>query len=311
MKEFGFPNIRLKTTFEHQKFDIYCHSAYKISKAYRTNRVHTHDVFEILLCRSDNIFLLNNDVISLLQRNDLILFNDTDVHGIIADPDLIFERYVLMFEPGFVRELCSTYNLLECFYGAPGKTVRICHLTAEQSDTIISFYDILKKYNKYDSEIIKLKRKIVLAEMLLEINVLFSESSIKPRVELHSDPQYEKIQRILSFINDNLAGELSLETISKQFYISISYLSALFRDVTGFSLSHYIITKRILLATELLKQNRPVTAVTELCGFNNYSHFIRTFKKFEGISPKQYAVRWRNKAPLITETPRGKMPGDA
>lgn len=311
MKEFGFPNIRLKTTFEHQKFDIYCHSAYKISKAYRTNRVHTHDVFEILLCRSDNIFLLNNDVISLLQRNDLILFNDTDVHGIIADPDLIFERYVLMFEPGFVRELCSTYNLLECFYGAPGKTARICHLTAEQSDNIISFYDILKKYNKYDSEIIKLKRKIVLAEMLLEINILFSESSIKPRVELHSDPQYEKIQRILSFINDNLAGELSLETISKQFYISISYLSALFRDVTGFSLSHYIITKRILLATELLKQNRPVTAVTELCGFNNYSHFIRTFKKFEGISPKQYAVRWRNKAPLITETPRGKMPGDA
>jgi AraC-like DNA-binding protein len=238
---------------------------------------------------------------SLLQRNDLILFNDTDVHGIIADPDLTFERYVLMFEPGFVRELCSTYNLLGCFHRAPEKAARICHLTAEQSDNIILFYDTLKKYNKYDSEIIKLKRKIVLAEMLLEINILFSESSIKPRVELHSDPQYEKIQRILSFINDNLAEELSLETISKQFYISISYLSALFRDVTGFSLNNYIITKRILLATELLKQNRPVTAVTELCGFNNYSHFIRTFKKFEGISPKQYAVMWRNKERLNME----------
>lgn len=301
MKEFEFPSIRLKTTFEHQKFNIYCHSAHRISKAYRTNRLHTHDVFEILLCRSDNIFLLNNDVMSLLQRNDLILFNDTDVHGIIADPDLTFERYVLMFEPGFVRELCSTYNLLGCFHRAPEKAARICHLTAEQSDNIILFYDTLKKYNKYDSEIIKLKRKIVLAEMLLEINILFSESSIKPRVELHSDPQYEKIQRILSFINDNLAEELSLETISKQFYISISYLSALFRDVTGFSLNNYIITKRILLATELLKQNRPVTAVTELCGFNNYSHFIRTFKKFEGISPKQYAVMWRNKERLNME----------
>ncbi|MDR2434109.1 MAG: AraC family transcriptional regulator [Treponema sp.] len=306
MKEFEFTNIRRKITFEHQKFDIYCHSAHKISKAYRTNRIHTHDVFEILLCRSDNIFLLNNDVISLLQKNDLLLFNDTDVHGIITDPDMTFDRYVLMFEPGFVRELCSTYNLLDCFHRAPGKAVSICHLTEEQADNIISFYDTLKQYNKYDSDIIKLKKKIVLAEMLLEINILFSESSIKPRVELHSDPQYEKIQCILSFINNNLAGELSLEIISKQFYISISYLSALFKDVTGSSLNNYIITKRILLATDLLRQNRPVTAVTELCGFNNYSHFIRTFKKFEGVSPKQYAVRWRNKERLDMETPGQK-----
>jgi AraC-like DNA-binding protein len=298
MKEFDFPNIRLKTTFEHQKFDLYCHSAHRISRAYRTNRIHTHDLFEILLCRSENIFLLNNDVISLLQKNDLILFNDTDAHGIIADPGLIFERYVLMFEPGFVRELCNTYNLLECFHRAAEKAVSVCHLTEEQAGHIISFYDTLKKYNKFDSEIIKLKRKIVLAEMLLETNILFSESSIKPQVELHSDPQYEKIQRILSFINNNLAGELSLKTISDQFYISASYLSALFRDITGFSMNNYIITKRILLATELLKQNRPVTAVTELCGFNNYSHFIRTFKRFEGISPKQYAVRWRNRERL-------------
>ncbi|MDR1575452.1 MAG: AraC family transcriptional regulator [Treponema sp.] len=273
--------------------------------------MHTHDVFEILLCKSDNIFLLNNNIMSLVQKNDLMLFNATDVHGIIADPDLTFERYVLMFEPGFVGELCSTYNLLECFQRTPGKPViPVCHLTEEQSDTIISFYDTLKKYNKDHSEIIKLKKKIVLAEMLLEINILFSEASIKPRVELHPDSQYEKIQRILSFINDNLAGELSLETISEQFYISTSYLSALFRDLTGFSLNKYIITKRILLATELLKQNQPVTLVTELCGFNNYSHFIRTFKKFEGISPKQYAVRWRNKERLrIMERPQKERPG--
>jgi AraC-like DNA-binding protein len=207
-----------------------------------------------------------------------------------------------MFEPGFVRELCSTYNLLEYFHRAPGKPVPIYHLTEEQSDNISLFYDTLRKYNKYDSAIIKLKKKIILAEMLLEINILFSESPAKQRVELHSDPQYEKIQRILSFINDNLSKELSLEIISRQFYISISYLSALFRDMTGFSLNNYIITKRILLATELLKQNRSVTSVTELCGFNNYSHFIRTFKKFEGVSPKQYAMKWRNKKRLLMET---------
>jgi AraC-like DNA-binding protein len=250
-----------------------------------------------MLCQSDNIFLLCNNVISLLRKGDLILFNNTDVHGIIADPKLIFDRLVLIFEPGFVGELCGTFDLLGCFRGPAGSASHICHLRPEQADTIVSFCDTLAGYNEDDTDIIKLKKKLVLAEMLLEINVLFNESR-REEADIDSDPQYEKIELILAYINDNLAGDLSLDAISKRFYISSSYLSTLFKEIMGYPLNTYIINKRILLAAELLKQNHTVTSVTESCGFNNYPHFIRTFKKLKGVSPKQFAMRYRNEKRL-------------
>jgi len=235
---------------------------------------------------------MNNGIASLLHKNDLILFNDTDIHGIIADLNQEFDRMVLMFDPFFIKEFRDTFDLFRCFNEAPEQTKRICRLSVEQAGIILSFYQSLAALNEDDSDVAKMKKKLLLADMLLRINILYDESS-NHEAAIETDPMFNKIQSILSFISENLSQDLSLETISRQFYISTSYLSAIFREITGYSVNNYIINKRILLATELLKQNHTVTEVSESCGFNNYSHFIRTFKKFEGVSPKQYAMKFR------------------
>ena len=292
MKELNFSKIQIKTSFERQNFNEYCRADHKISKAYRSNMLHSHEQFEVLLCLSDGIFILNNDNLSLLHKNDLVLFNDTDIHGIIADTNMEFERMVLLYEPAFIKEFRNTFDLLKCFLGPPEKETRICRLSPEQAGIIISLYQSLAVFNNDDSDVAKMKKKLLLADMLLRINILYDESSHNEAM-IKTDPMFNKIQSILSFIDDNPAQDLTLDTISKQFYISKSYLSAIFKEITGYSVNNYIINKRIRLAIEFLKQNRSVYEVSESCGFNNYSHFIRTFKKFEGVSPKQYAMKFR------------------
>ena len=292
MKEFDFSLTHLKTSFQRQVFSVYCRADHKISKAYRSNLTHSHEVFEVLLCLSDDIFILNNNVISLLHKYDLILFNDTDIHGIIADINQEFERMVLIFDPGFIKEFRNTFDLLRCFHEPSAQVKRICHLSQEQVENILFFYQSLSTLNEDDSDIAKMKKKLLLADMLLGINILYNGSSHHESA-LKSDHQFNKIQRVLSYINENLAQNLSLEVLSEHFYISASYLSAIFKEITGYSVNNYIINKRILHAAELLKQNRSVSEVSESCGFNNYSHFIRTFKKFNGVSPKQYAMKIR------------------
>ena len=158
MNELDFFKMQMKTTFQHQIFNEYCRVDHRISKAYRTNILHVHDVFEIMLCQSDNIFLLCNNVISLLRKGDLLLFNNTDIHGIIADPKLIFDRLVLIFEPDFIGELCGIFDLPGCFRGSADRASHICHLKPEQADIIVSFYNTLAEYNNDDTNIIKLKK---------------------------------------------------------------------------------------------------------------------------------------------------------
>jgi AraC-like DNA-binding protein len=42
------------------------------------------------------------------------------------------------------------------------------------------------------------------------------------------------------------------------------------------------------MARELLRENKQITEVCNLCGFGDYSNFIRAFKKEFGMSPKKY-----------------------
>ena len=60
----------------------------------------------------------------------------------------------------------------------------------------------------------------------------------------------------------------------------------------GFPLSVYIIQRRLSHAKLLLRQGCSVTVAGERSGFNSSAHFIRTFVKFVGISPIQYAKQY-------------------
>jgi AraC-like DNA-binding protein len=125
--------------------------------------------------------------------------------------------------------------------------------------------------------------------MLIKVNDCYrnyeSCEIVKP------DRDYKRIKQIIQYIHKNLASELSLDTISGKFFLSKYHLGYLFKKVTGFTVNEYIISRRIMRSKELLKNNLPVSQVGEMVGYNNNSHFIRTFKKLVGVSPKQYTKR--------------------
>jgi two-component system response regulator YesN len=71
--------------------------------------------------------------------------------------------------------------------------------------------------------------------------------------------------------------------------LSSSYVSRLFKQTTGFSLSDYISQCRLDKAKELLGTGRySVNETAELCGFESAPHFSDTFRKTTGCSPGDY-----------------------
>ena len=53
--------------------------------------------------------------------------------------------------------------------------------------------------------------------------------------------------------------------------------------------NEYIIMTRVMKARSYLTEGIPVLKICELVGYSDESHFIRTFKKIMGITPKQYS----------------------
>jgi len=89
-------------------------------------------------------------------------------------------------------------------------------------------------------------------------------------------------------INLNLNEDLSIDIISEKFYLNKYYLMHLFKQETGYTLHNYIQKKRVIRAAELLRSGLQAGEVCSLCGFGDYSTFVRTFKKEFNLSPKQY-----------------------
>ena len=93
---------------------------------------------------------------------------------------------------------------------------------------------------------------------------------------------------ILHYVEEHLAEPLSLQQVAQQYNYSVTYVSKLFKSVTGSSLVSYIIEKRIGRAKQLMYENIKIMQIAERVGYHNYSNFYKAFKKATGISPEEY-----------------------
>jgi YesN/AraC family two-component response regulator len=97
------------------------------------------------------------------------------------------------------------------------------------------------------------------------------------------------LRQILDYIEDHLQEQLTREDIAHFVHFHPSYLSRFFRKKTGWSLSEYIVRQRIEHAKLLLAQSElRIGHIMNQLGYDNLSHFTRTFKKMTGYTPLQY-----------------------
>jgi len=84
----------------------------------------------------------------------------------------------------------------------------------------------------------------------------------------------------------NLNGDLSIESLAAKFYMSKYHLMHKFKKQTGFTLHSYILQKRLIKADTLIRSGTPVSQACEQSGFNDYSSFVRAYKKMFSTLPK-------------------------
>jgi len=112
------------------------------------------------------------------------------------------------------------------------------------------------------------------------INCSFEFTQIK-----HADIIY----KVMEYIRKNYSDKLSLDDIAKHVYLSKAYLSSIFKEEIGSSLTAYINKVRVDKSKLLLADgNISLVDVASLCGFEDQSYFTKVFRSITGISPKKY-----------------------
>lgn len=97
------------------------------------------------------------------------------------------------------------------------------------------------------------------------------------------------IQKVIHHINLNIDSDLSLTHLANLTNINASYLSNLFKNETGSTISDYINSQRINVATHLLKDTHlSIADIAQNVGISDMNYFSRLFKKYTGMTPTQF-----------------------
>lgn len=109
-------------------------------------------------------------------------------------------------------------------------------------------------------------------------------------VRRYSLRQYSAtVQKTMNYINMNLSRRLSLRSLAAQCFISPSYLSNLFKQETGSTLTDYINVQRVQRAAHrLVTTSDTVAVIAAGVGILDVNYFTKIFKKVTGFTPTAY-----------------------
>jgi AraC-like DNA-binding protein len=102
---------------------------------------------------------------------------------------------------------------------------------------------------------------------------------------------WSRLRRVVSYVQENLAGELRLAELSALVHMSPYHFARLFRKSTGVPPRQFVIRRRIEAAQTLLaEQQAPIGEVAVAVGFRSQSHFTNSFRRVTGVTPSRFRV---------------------
>ncbi len=249
--------------------------------------MHVHNHYEIYLSLSDgNKFFVGHKIYEV-NKYDVFLFNNADVHRISTSSPDDYERYVVNFYPKiFPKSDAEMNDLLSCFDKARSNRNHKISLPEGKREEFLS---VLRNMlaAPADAPHRALRLKTYLIQLLLIVGDT-QKFSVREQDSTPSPREDRRINEIMDYIRNNCNYPISLDMLSEKFYLNKYYLCRMFKAKTGFGISDYIESCRLSNAIPLLREGVPVSTVALKTGFGSDTYFISTFKKNLGTSPKQY-----------------------
>lgn len=248
---------------------------------------HYHDFNKIIIFLSGDVTYIIEGKSYKLKPWDILLVGRHDLHQPIISEAVPYERMILWLNPVFLEEHNkNNCDLQSCFALAKERKlnlIRTGKLDISDIKTNLKELEEAIESDAFGSEILK---NALFIEFMVRINRLFLSMDMDKGLD---DIKFDaRVEAILEFINANLDSDLSVDYLSNKFYLNKYYLMHLFKNETGYTLYNYIQKKRAIQAADYIKKGIQAGEVCSLCGFADYSTFVRTFKKEFNLSPKQY-----------------------
>lgn len=272
---------------QHMLLEDYEIYHYKDSRELHVS-LHFHDFYECYLLLSGGIRYQIESASFSIQPGDLLLIGPNQLHRpLFTQTDKPYERLVLWLSRSYVESLSTPETDLSACFSAQRLSAN--RLSPEQRESITrQFFALLNATSgeQFGRDVLC---NSLAAGLLVTLNrALAGRERALPRADIRVSPL---VKTVSNYLDEHIAEAVSLDELSKTVFLSKYYLERVFRRETGVSIYQMLLQKRMILARNLMQEGLNLTAVSQKCGFSEYSGFYKAFRSEYGVSPRAYAAR--------------------
>lgn len=232
-----------------------------------------------------------------LKPYDILLVAAHEVHKPYVTSSTDYERVIFWVNSNFLKSIDN--ELFLPFHRCVNEGLHLLRMSGKNSDSLKRFLgEIIHEFKSSD-----FGSNIFCTSLLLQFMVMINRMYRNDEFLEPSEVSYDKfIWSVIRYINENLNTDLSIDTLASKFFISRYHLMHKFKIETGYTLHSYILEKRLSKSKDMLLEGKSIQEICTALNFNDYSNFMRQFKKRFGKSPGTYKNQLLNFSSMSAST---------
>ena len=271
-----------KRGYLNQDFRIF----HLLDESQREFSYHYHDFYKLVIFICGNVTYCIEGKSYELIPYDMVLINAGEVHRPIVRSQRPYERIIIYISPQFLQSYRQAdYDLGLCFEKVRKEQSNVLRIPSMKNSKLYRVCRELEASFEDTDYASGLYQNLLFLEFMIQLN----------RATVHGTLDFtrtaaanDKILSVLSYLNEHLTEDISIDLLAERFFISKYYLMHTFKEETGYTIGNYLAVKRLRYANELIAGGMPVTQACFECGFKNYSTFSRAYKKNYKVPPTRH-----------------------
>ncbi|MGN0377349.1 MAG: AraC family transcriptional regulator [Suilimivivens sp.] len=258
-------------------------------------RPHWHYFMEIIYMKEGTGLIECNGKSYIVEAGDMILFHPEAVHAIYTATNLALKYEVLKFDVNKLYTENSYAPKLRIILGSASKDKKVPVFFKEEDIRHLSVGTIFEEcrreleHKDYGYDII-VHNKI--CYLLVSLIRMWRDNGFDTDKTAEYAKETDSIHAITAYIDAHAGEPIKVEELADMCNMSYSYFAKNFKQYYGRSCKEYIEFIRICKAEDLLLfTDFDLSYISQETGFSDSSHLIKIFRKWKGVTPKQYKLQ--------------------